>query len=181
MLLWFNDMMMIWDSILILKEMISLKSISSLVKVPNRCTHNHNTNQMTCTQWTKSHTTQTKIPKVLMTMSKAMPRHQWTLRNLLATNKLAQPNWHWSLSPTPPELTHLLTRKTNVTTCSSHAATGKHTERLRRHTIFSSSAPKSSSGKTQATSMIPMNNLALKTPRVQLTLLKLKDAREKPS
>jgi hypothetical protein len=79
------------------------------------------------------------------------------------------------------ELTHLLTRKTNVTTCSSHAATGKHTERLRRHTIFSSSAPKTSSRKMQVTSMIPMNNLALKPPRVQLKLLKLKDAREKPS
>jgi len=174
---------MIWDSILILKETILLRSTSSLVQVPSRSTHSSNwsTRPTTCTQLTKSLTTPMRILKAMTTMSKTVSNLLWTLNNQLVTSNIVHPKWDWSISALLPSPRHLLTRKIKAKTCSSHAAIGRRTEKLKRQWIFNSSARKTSWKKMAQTSMIPMNNLAPKTPKVQLIPCQLKDAREKPS
>ena len=174
---------MVWDSILILKETILLRSTSSLVQVPSRSTHSSKspTRPTTCTQLTKSLTTPMRILKAMTTMSKTARNLLWTLKNQWVTSNIVHPQWDWSITALLPSPRDLLTRKIKAKTCSSHAAIGRRTEKLKRPCIFTRSARKTSWRKMAPTSMIPMSNLPPKTPKAQPTPCQLKDARGKPS
>lgn len=182
MLLSARDIMTtIWDWILIHKETISLRSISSLVKAPSRSINNHKgcTRQMRCTQLMRSHTTQMKIQMKAMTTATNTMTNLPPLLNPKVTNKLAPPTWRWTANHPSLNLNHLLTRKTKVKICSSRAATGKPLERQRKQRILKILVQKSSSKEMKSTSVIPMKHLALKIPKAQPKLLRLKDARGK--
>lgn len=174
-------MMMIWDSTLIHKGMISLKSISSLAQVLNRSTHNHKlyTSKTTSTQLRKNLTTQMRIQRKPMTTMTNSMSNPITLNSVIS--KPVQTSWYLTATKRWHDLSHQLTKTIKVKICSSLAVIGRQSEQQKELRILQTSVKQSSLEERKVTSLILMKHLALKISKVPLKLWKLKVAREKPS